>query len=128
MHQPAPLRIIQFGAGDPLETVKCAGAQVRYLRGYLADLGATSILEEQNYFDRDYLSEFAAFYGTSASGYPNVCRRLHFFSGSALTRAEIEEAAGSAGPHTLSERYLGFVVLRPIPQACLGRTVLRWYN
>lgn len=129
MHQPRGLNLHVFGgAGDPLAALS-GQTQVDYLRGYLADLDASSVLEELNYFDRDYLAEFAAFYSTSAAGYPNICRRLHFFSGPEVTRAEIEVAAsGEAGAEQgLQDRYLGFVVLRPIPQAPLGRTVLTWY-
>src|SRR6266581_2505210 len=96
MHGPQPLLIHPFGAGDPLALLPQT-QQVQYLRAYFADLGAASILEEPQYFDRDYLSEFAAFYGVSTFGYPNVCCRLHFFSGPALQRAELQ-AAVSGGP------------------------------
>jgi hypothetical protein len=126
MHSPTPLVIAPFGSGGPLAARQTT--QVDYLRGYLADLGAATIVEEQSYFDRDYLSEFAAFYGVSASGYSNLCRRLHFFS-APITRSDLESAAGgdAARLQALQHHYLGFIVLRPIPQAPLGRTVLKWY-
>lgn len=130
MHCPRELLFVSFGGhGDPLVALS-GHTQVNYLRGYLADLGASSIIEEPNYFDRDYLSEFSAFYCVSAAGYPNLCRRLHFFSGPLVHRAEIEAAASNdlVAKDSLQERYLGFVVLRPIPQAPLGRTVLKWYE
>lgn len=129
MHGPEAIRIHAFGGGtDPLAQLPIT-QQVVFVRGYLADLGATTVLEEPQYFDRDYLAEFSAFYAVSAAGYSNVCRRLHFFSGDLLTRADLEAAAGMAqeGATGLQQRYLGFIVLRPIPQAPLGRTVLQWY-
>lgn len=127
MHVAAHLRISSFGT-DPLATLPQT-AQIQYLRGYLADLGAVSVLEEPQYFDRDYLSEFAAFYSVSASGYSNLCSRLHFFSGPELKRADLEAAVGGSQQLLgLQHHYLGFVVIRPIPQAPLGRTVLRWYS
>jgi len=104
--------------------------QVRYLRVYLADLGAQAIVEEPVYFDRDFLSEFSAFYATSARGYQNACRRYHVFSlGTDELRAKLSEAlAGELLAHTaLQEAYLGFVVRRPVQATPLGRTVLRWY-
>jgi hypothetical protein len=128
MHLPQGLALHEFaGSTDPLGVL--LGQQVGYLRGYLADLDAATIIEEPNYFDRDYLAEFSAFYSISAAGYTNICRRLHFFSGPLLDRSAIENAASGdrAGIAVLQDRYLGFVVLRPIPQAPLGRTVLRWY-
>lgn len=105
-------------------------AQIEYLHGYLSDLEVTTALEEPYYFDRDYLSEFAAFYGASARGYPNVCRRLHFFRGPELDRSALEAAMSMTGPALaeLQERYCGFIVIRPIPGAPLGRTVLAHYK
>jgi len=129
MHGARPLLIHAFGSSDPLALLsQCQ--QIQYLRGYLADLGAISVLEEQNYFDRDYLSEFSSFYSISTSGYPNVCRRLHFFSGPELLRTELEDAVSGSeqASSKLQSRYLGFIVLRPIPHAPLGRTVLKWYT
>lgn len=102
--------------------------QAIYLRRYLEDLGATTVLTEPYYFDRDYLAEFAAFYCVSAAGYPNVCRRLHFFD-QAFDRTDLELAIANdeAATHRMRAAYLGFIVLRPIPGSPLGRTVLRWY-
>jgi hypothetical protein len=102
--------------------------QALYLRRYLADLGAVSIIEEPTYFDRDYLAEFVAFYATSTRGYPNHCRRLHFFS-TAVDETLLAEAVSGdeSSLEELQGSYLGFVVLRPIASAPLGRTVLAWY-
>lgn len=78
MHPPQELGFAPFGAGDPLDEFTRT-RQGQYVRRYLDDLGAKSILIEPTYFDRDYLAEFAAFYCTSSAGYPNICRRFHFF-------------------------------------------------
>jgi hypothetical protein len=103
---------------------------VEYLRCYLADLEARSIIEEPNYFDRDYLSEFTTFYASSAHGYPNTCRRLNVFSLELpLLRARFNAAISGdvdALPE-LSERYVGFLIIRPVAPTPIGRTVLRWY-
>lgn len=123
-----PIEIAGFGTGgDPLSALQNLG-QGQYLTWYLADLGAKTVLVERRYFDRDYLSEFAAFYCTSSAGYPNVCERLHYFAAD-VDRPMLELAAtGDAGAaQLLQDAYLGFVVRRPIPGTPLGRTVLRWY-
>lgn len=108
-----------------------AGAvfQADYVHQYLTELGAKSIVEEPNYFDRDYLDEFSAFYGVGAKGYPNHCRRLHFFSDD-ISRDNLRRAVGGSDSlvRKLQDSYLGFCVIRPIPSAPLGRTVLRWYE
>jgi hypothetical protein len=129
-HSAEALRYHVFGtSSDPLLELP-ASTQILYLRDYFSQLGASSILEEPNYFDRDYLAEFAAFYSTSSVGYKNVCRRLHFFRGDPVTRERIKKAAedDKESVDSLQQAYLGFVVIRPIPGAPLGRTVVRWYD
>lgn len=130
MHRPQSLRFSKFSAkGDPLVALGQQGLrQASYLRCYLHDLGAKTVIIEPNYFDRDYLSEFAAFYSTSAAGYPNICQRAHYFA-APITRARFEKAVGGdAKAKALVETsYLGHVILRPIPGAPIGRTVVRTY-
>lgn len=119
------LRISSFGKTDPLAEFE-SSRQGQYLRRYLAGLGAESVVEEPNYFDRDYLSEFSGFYGVAARGFPNICRRLHFFS-CKVDRQRLSKVLSNHEKSTkdLREHYLGFAVLRPIPWAPFGRTVLK---
>jgi hypothetical protein len=131
VHRPQPLGFSAFSAaGDPLVAIErdVESRQAKYLRCYLHDLGARSVVIEPNYFDRDYLSEFEAFYATSSAGYPNICKRAHYF-GARVTRATFAKAVGGdATARTLVEdSYLGHVIVRPIPGAPIGRTVLKVY-
>ncbi len=121
------LLIEDFGPADALGRLP-PSRQLGYLRCYFAGAGAQSVLEEPEYFDRDYLSEFQAFYSTSARGYTNLCRRVHFFA-RRLTRDELVSAASDepGARDVLQRDYLGFVVIRPIKAAPLGRVVARWY-
>jgi hypothetical protein len=124
-----PLRLEVFDSDhDPLAALREL-PQGQYLRWYLADLGAKTVLVEPAYFDRDYLSEFAAFYCTSTAGYPNVCTRLHYFALD-VDRAGLERAVGGdqAERRRLEDAYLGFIVLRPIPKTPIGCTVVRGYR
>lgn len=128
MRGAEPLQLAVFDSdGDPLSELR-SSPQGQYLRWYLADLGAKSVMVEPAYFDRDYLSEFSAFYCTSSAGYANVCRRVHYFSDE-VDRAALTKAISGDTPEAerLQRSYLGFVVLRPIPKTPIGRTVLRWY-
>lgn len=124
------IRIVGFGVSEnPLRKLAAEHAQATYLLYYLTDLGAHSVLWEQTYFDRDYLDEFASYYSVSTKGYSNRCERLHFFGDSGITRDKLRKAAGGnrRALAALQRSYLGFIVVRPIPTAPLGRTVLRWY-
>jgi hypothetical protein len=124
---PKEIEVYKFSTKDPFGGEQDS-LQLNYIRTYLSDLGTETVIEEPYYFDRDYLSEFASFYSTSAHGYPNTCRRLHFFSNS-FSKAVLENAAAgiASSQKRIEKSYLGFVVLRPIPAAPLGRTVLRSY-
>lgn len=128
MVQTKKLRFYNFSDEDPLSSLSNENTQKNYLLCYLDDLNATTVIEEPNYFDRDYLAEFSAFYSVSSRGYKNICRRLHFFS-CEIKRNQLKGAAGGSSRQLkkLQNSYLGFIVIRPIPAAPLGRTVLTWY-
>ena len=113
-----------------LEALVGTSNQVAYLGSYLSDMGAAWAIEESHYIDRDYLDDFAAFYGKSARGFPNHCRRLHFFRGPRIDRKGLEALLGGDADvaDAVTVDYLGFCVVRPIPRAPLGRTVLGWYG
>ncbi|MDC0434437.1 hypothetical protein OAM69_02220 [bacterium] len=126
MHSAAELEFHSFDE-DCFDSLG-QSRQLRYVYCYLRDLGAASVLVEPHYFDKDYLSEFAAFYSVSARGYPNTCRRMHFFSVKVDRKNFTDAVSGEAQAlHALQDAYLGFSVIRPIAAACLGSTVLAWY-
>lgn len=123
------LRVDRFGTGDALEP-HTRLTQGSYLRRYLADLGCSTVVEESAYFDRDYLAEYTSFYASSSKGYGNRCRRIHFFKGDVFDRQTLRRALNGSPrvQERLQSDYLGFAVIRPIPAAPFGRTVLRWYD
>ncbi len=132
MNQNSPLVFTQFEAeNNPLIAIKqrLASDQSHYLFRYLKYLGAKTVLIESNYFDRDFLDEFSAFYCLSAKGYSNVCKRLHFFDNENVSREMFQSALADSDneKNILSSSYLGFIVIRPITDSPFGRTVLKWY-
>lgn len=125
MHPPQPLEILSFDEERP----DCfrQPRQGQYLWRYLAGLKAATIIEEPGYFDRDWLADLSYHYAYCAASYPNLCRRLHFFS-APVSREQLDEALGGGEAAGLLRRsYLGFSVVRPLPEKPLGRTVLAWY-
>jgi hypothetical protein len=106
---------------------------VEYLAGYLDELKVKSVLVEDHYVDRHYLDDFASYYSRSFRAPTGPCSRLHFFEMEA-GELETEVAAAFAESGKLAEiegrlieRYVGFVVRRPLLGAAIGRTVLRTY-
>lgn len=115
-------------------TQVASSRQVKYLAQYLKSeqgIKAKAIVVEYNYTDGDYLDDVAAYYVRCFSKYERRCKRIHFFD------SEIDESnllrliSGVASAEELAAfqtSYIGFVVARPLPEAVVGRTVLRTYQ
>ncbi|WAS91906.1 hypothetical protein [Nannocystis punicea] len=109
-------------------------AQVRYLESYLtnSEVGARGLLIEEDYVDRHFLHEFVAYYATMLEPPPGHCTRLHVFIqeiGEDTLDHWIESLSTKREELQLriAEMYLGFIVVRPLPFAPIGRTLLRPY-
>lgn len=106
-----------------------------YLYEYLCDLKATHVVVEPSYVDRHFMDDYVGFYARSFKSTVPVCKRVHFFaspSGESI-KGRIDSAHESEqklqeAEQFLSSCYLGFVVVRPLPNARLGRTVLKTYG
>jgi len=107
--------------------------QVDYIFRYLEALSAKSILLEMDYIDRDYLEDYSRYYVGCFQRYGERCARLHFFSGD-LSHEKIKKALSCSGEELselkveMKDGYLGFMVVKPIPKAFIGKTCLKIYN
>lgn len=88
--------------------------------GHAYALGAQSAVLEYRYVDPDYRNEHSRFYSTTFRRYPAVAHRLHFFA--EQIPATLLSAEEFARFNDLG--YLGYTVLRPLPGAPVGRTML----
>lgn len=109
-----------------------ANPRVQYLADYLKEVGAKTIVVEDDYIDRNFLEDHAAYYVRCHAQYERKCRRLHFFEGAfekeALATAALSSSESVADQvKTLVGRYLGFIVVKPLPQSFIGRTCLQTY-
>ena len=102
-------------------------AQVAYMHAYLSRLGAKAIVVEENYFDRDFLQDFAVWHVRCFVDYRRTCARLHFFS-FGLDKDAFEEALlRRKDAPCLQDGYLGFIVVKPLPDTVIGRSCLKVY-
>lgn len=103
----------------------------QYFQGYFSYIGARTIVVEHDYIDRDYLEDYAAYYVRCFAPYDKKCVRLHFF-GSEFTTEALTTCLSSPKPALTSEQlqnhYLGFIVIKPLPQTFIGRTCLAIYD
>ncbi len=97
------------------------GSPLAAVMDHARALGASTAVVEHRYLDPDWRSEHAAMYSKTFRRYPGVAHRLHFFRG--VVPAPPED--GSVyDPDYEAAGYLGYAVLRPVPGAPVGRTVL----
>jgi Peptidase_C39 like family len=116
------------------------GTQAHYLVDYVERLAEIegwwpiTIAIEGHYVDRHYLDDFQHYYARSFHTPESSCRRWHFFGRMKPAELEASLHASFADPSRIPEtsaalqnRYLGFLVQRPLSGAPVGRTVLRTY-
>jgi hypothetical protein len=107
--------------------------QVAYLGRYVGRLGAKIFVLEEHYVDRHFTEEFSLYYARCLTPPPSVCHRIHFFA-QELSNEELDRWLNQAVTSVdekheveakLSNAYLGFAVIRPLPHVPIGRTILR---
>lgn len=123
------LKAIEETAGADGDVVR-AKLHAVYFEEYFRALGAATMVVEWNYVDRDYLEDYSAYYVRCFPGYKRFCTRLHFFS-AAFVEADLD-ALLKLEPSAISEEilqrsYLGFIVVKPLPETVIGRTCLATY-
>ncbi len=112
--------------------------QASYLASYLdhVEAGARSLVIEKPYVDRHYLEEYSGYYATSLRPPSSSTTRVHVFRAEVdepRIRAWIEDAAKGKAEYQsvcrqVTDQYLGFIVVRPVPAVPIGRTILRTYG
>lgn len=102
-----------------------------FLIGYLgnANINAQSIVIEDEYISKDFLHDYASYYAFCFEQYPKFCKRVHFFSNS-FTESEFQKVilGKEVDNKEFWEKYLGFIVVKPIPVTVIGYTILKTYS
>lgn len=57
----------------------------RYFKDYLPEIGVKTLVVENDYVDRDFLEDYAAYYVRCFNDYDRFCSRIHFFAESFCT-------------------------------------------
>ena len=104
---------------------------VAFLSNYLENCNCTLILSEKHYIDKEYLADFAIYHLKAFAHYKKTCSRIHFFTG--FSDYEIDDFKRDLLLSTslvlsrcyFQEHYLGFVVVKPLPNEFIGRTCIK---
>ena len=99
---------------------------VRNILRHLHVLDAKSCVLEDPYIDRDYSADYLYFYARTFRAHERHCKRVHFFSDdiSPLLSGPLSTDRLRQIRELASTSYCGFCVVRPLPTAPIGRTVL----
>jgi hypothetical protein len=104
-----------------LDTYGGANPQVlQAVLGQAFTLGAQTAVVEYRYLDADYRNEHSRFYSTTFRRYASAAHRLHFLA----TPIPPELSSPDRPARFHQPGYLGYTVLRPVPAAPVGRTML----
>jgi hypothetical protein len=102
--------------------------QLIAFKTYLKDIKAKTIVIENHYTSQSYLDDYLGYYAMAHHQYEKKCKRLHFFNID-FTESEFETyLSGNSNIIPLNnDAYLGYVVIKPIPEVFIGATLLRTY-
>ena len=112
--------------------VRLESTQCKCLDKYLHERGAQSFVVENDYVDAGFLVDYASYYARCFEDVPRLTHRVHFFALSELAldthwNAAVADKKPAQADALLQEAYLGFVVIKPLPDTIIGRTCLRTY-
>ena len=116
-----------------LKEWKFQSKNLEYLFKYIKDLKCKTIIVEKNYIDRDYLIDYSKYYVRCLRDYHRKCKRMHFFNDKKIFNPDdfinlISNSSASISVQQLNDAYLGFLVIRPLPETIIARTILQQHE
>lgn len=124
------LSILEKISGTP-QNVLVQKSHIEYFDGYLQAIKTKTVLVEYNYIDKDYLEDYASYYVRNFHEYGKICTRLHFFKNNFDNKTFndlLQNEPKGLTLKDLQDNYLGFMVIKPLPQTIFGKTCLKPYN
>lgn len=103
--------------------------RLQYLDEYLGKIGIKTIVAEHDYIDRNFIDDYCGYYARCYRDLPKKCERLLFFNCGISDRAfETGVLNPESEERSVIERsYCGYIVLRPVAGAPLGKVCLATY-
>lgn len=99
-----------------------------YFRHFLQK-GPITLVVESSYIDRYFMEDYAGYYARCFPGtYTPLCTRIHFFN-TKFSESDFRKSLLDAEPLAqLRDKYLGYAIVKPLPQTFIGRTFLKTYE
>jgi hypothetical protein len=108
--------------------------QVVYIDNYLRnfDLNTIFFIYEDEYIDQHYLEDYASYHVRCFKDYRKTCSRIHLFSTENLEKIDLNKTLVDFFNNKRScinkENYLGFIVIRPIPETFISKICFKPYK
>ncbi|MDL5514867.1 hypothetical protein QSE00_23860 [Arenibacter sp. M-2] len=101
----------------------------KYFQNYLGPDGivAKTILVEEPYISKAYLIDYSNYYSICFQDYKRDCKRVHFF-GKSFDDIKFEKELYDSKSNFLNDCYLGYIVVKPLPDSIIGPTLLKTYE
>jgi hypothetical protein len=99
-----------------------------YLKNYLGPgdgINAKTIVIELDYISKAYVTDYSNYYATCFQTYERRCKRVHFFNKEFDEAKLLEELLAESD--YLNKHYLGYIVVKPLPDSVIGPTILSTY-
>lgn len=90
-------------------------------------IGAKTIVLENRYVSKAYLSDYSNYYSVCFQDYGRICKRIHFFN-SSFDEKGFRTHLLDEKSKLLEDSYLGYIVIKPLPDSIIGPTLLRTYG
>lgn len=93
----------------------------------LKAIGARSAVIERRYLDQDFTELYSKFYAGLFKRHQKTCQRYHFFKTdvrSAFQQQSAGEVVEALSADHIIKSYIGFIVVRPVKHAPLGRVMI----
>jgi hypothetical protein len=100
-----------------------------YFLSYFSDegIGARTIVIEKKYVSKAYLSDYSNYYSTSFKDYHRFGKRVHFFN-TEFDRNKFHSEILDPLSDFIQKYYLGYIVVKPLPESIIGATILKTYG
>jgi hypothetical protein len=112
---------------------KNQGKQLKYFTEYFSGenesgIKAETIVIENEYISKAFFQDYVYYYSQCFKDYKKKCKRVHFFNSKFNNEEFLNELLNNDQKHLTNETYLGYIVVKHLPNVVIGTTILKPYQ
>ncbi len=89
---------------------------------------ASTIIVEDEYYSESYVSDLSLYYTYSNDNLSKYCKRIHLLKGKVRDKESFLSEILDLNNQEIINDYLGYIVVKPLPQTIIGATLLKTYD